>query len=161
LPRPQILEDVKVVPIVFEKRLYQELTEIARARGISVSALIRQIASTYLSSIGKSQQVGGGSPSNAEAQQQVAVEDPPVDPLVEIDLDEISKSIAKLEDKLARVETEVKRKDMRQSEQAYLMGMWNDIKKKYMRIRRQAPKHRAMVISKKLAELKKRIDKLA
>ena len=48
MPRPRVLEKRFVAPIVFDERLYLQLVEVARVRGMSVSALIREIVSNYL-----------------------------------------------------------------------------------------------------------------
>jgi hypothetical protein len=139
-----------------EKSLVDRLEEEAHKRGLSVSRLVEMI---LMHSLGMQ---SSWEPIQSGRGQQASVEDPPqVDPLVEIDIDEINKSLAKLEDKLKKAETTRSRSELRKTEQAYLIGMWNDIKKRYMKIRRQAPKQKTMEISKKLAELKKRIDKLA
>lgn len=160
MPRAKERNLTVIRSFALEKSLVDRLEEEAHKRRISVSRFVEMILIHALSmQIDKHSDCG--STSTADTHQPVAVEDPPVDPLVEIDLDEISKSIAKLEDKLRRAQTTVKRKEMRLTEQSLLLAMWNEIKKKYVRIRRQAPKHRAIEISRKLAELKKIIDKLA
>jgi predicted nucleic acid-binding Zn-ribbon protein len=155
---PRLKErDITVIrSFALEKSLVDRLEEEAHKRGMSVSKLVEMILmhSLGMQSSGESIQSGRN--------QQASVEDPPqVDPLVEIDIDEINKSLSKLEDKLRKAETTRNRSELRKTEQAYLLGMWNDIKKRYMKIRRQIPKQKTIEISKKLAELKKRIDKLA
>jgi ribosomal protein S10 len=152
VPRPKERNLTVIRSFAIEKSLVDRLEEEAHRRGISVSKLVEMILMHTL---------GLETSSNSSARQ-VSVEDPPqVDPLVEIDLDEISKSIAKLEDRLRKAEMTRDKPELKKTEQAYLLGMWNDIKKRYVKIRRQAPKQKAAEISKKLAELKKRIDKLA
>jgi ElaB/YqjD/DUF883 family membrane-anchored ribosome-binding protein len=85
------------VPIVFEERLYEELKKVASSRGISVSALIREIALKYLSSI-----------SNTASSAQVS--DPPADPpqrvdlVVKMDIEELEEEVREVEGAVRRVE---------------------------------------------------------
>jgi len=114
LPRPQVLEDVKIVPIVFEKKLYLELAEVARARGMSVSALIRQIVSSYLSSISKSQQ--GEDPPK--------IDDPQgIDPVVKMDLEEFEEEVSKVEAMLTGIDDAISKA---KSKYADVFDVWLD-----------------------------------
>jgi len=160
VPRPKERNLTVIRSFAMDKSLADRLEEEAHKRGLSVSRLVEML---LMHTLGMYADKSGAEGSlQSRSTQQASVEDPPaVDPLIEIDLDEISKSIAKLEDRLRKAETEKTTRERRKTEQAYLLGMWNDIKKRYVKIRRQAPKQKAMEISKKLAELKKRIDKLA
>jgi len=117
LPRPQVLEDVKIVPIVFEKKLYLELAEAARARGMSVSALLREIVSDYLS---RSKQTGS-KPS------QPAEEDPPgIDLVVKMDMEELDEEVSKVEAMLVSIDDAISKA---QSKYADVFNAWLDSNK--------------------------------
>ena len=120
MPRPQVLEDVKIVPIVFEKKLYLQLAEVARARGMSVSALLRQIVSSYLSSISVSQQ--GEDPPK--------IDDPPnIDPVLKMDLEEFEEEVAKLEKMLTSIDDAISKA---KSKYADVFDAWIDSNKQRM-----------------------------
>ena len=107
MPRPQVLEDVKIVPIVFTKKLYLELTEVAKSRGMSVSALIREIVSDYL---GRSNQ------ASQQPNQQVEEDPPNVDPVVRMDLEELEEEVSKLESVLTSIDDAIKKAQSRYSD---------------------------------------------
>jgi chromosome segregation ATPase len=112
-----VLEDVKIVPIVFEKKLYLDLAEAARARGMSVSALIRIIVSDYLSRI---KQTG-------EKPNQPAEEDPPgIDPVVKMDMEELDEEVSKLEAMLVSIDDAISKA---QSKYADVFNAWLDSNK--------------------------------
>ncbi len=48
MPRPRVLSDPIVVPLVLEKSLYDAAKQVARARRISVSQLVREALRQYL-----------------------------------------------------------------------------------------------------------------
>ena len=100
MPRPRVLEKRFVAPIVFDEKLYLQLSEAARARGMSISALIRQIVTDYLSSISVSQQ--GEDPPK--------IDDPPnIDPVLKMDLEEFEEELARADSALASIERELAR----------------------------------------------------
>ena len=93
-----MLEDVKIVPIVFTKKLYLELAEAAKSRGMSVSALIREIVSDYL---GRSNQA-------SQQPNQPAEEDPfNIDPVIKMDLEEFEEEVSRIESTLTNIEGEI------------------------------------------------------
>jgi polyhydroxyalkanoate synthesis regulator phasin len=102
VPRPPILEDAKVVPIVFEKKLYLELKKEASRRGISVSALIRELVLKHLSSTSSVQASGSPTPSTT---------DPPqgVDPVVQMDIEELAEEIREVEKAVDRVKEQLEK----------------------------------------------------
>jgi dynactin complex subunit len=100
VPRPPVLERPRIVPIVFEERLYDELRKIASSRGVSVSSLIREIVLKYLSSTSSTQSANSLTPSTT---------DPPqgVDPVVKMDIEELAEEIGEVERAVSRVEKQL------------------------------------------------------
>jgi hypothetical protein len=97
MPRPPVLEEAKVVPIVFEKKLYLELKKVASERGVSVSALVREIVLKYLESTSSLQ---ASSLSTSEAA------DPPpgVDPVFKMDVEDFEEELSEVERAISGVE---------------------------------------------------------
>jgi polyhydroxyalkanoate synthesis regulator phasin len=163
-----VLEDVKIVPIVFEKRLYLELAEAAKARGTSVSALIRIIVSDYLS---RSKQTG-------EKPNQPAKEDPPgIDPVIRADVEDFEEEVSRLESTLTNIESEVARnphltkpianpllESIRQNLMSSISNAEDKLKKlrqKYYYLRRVARGYEGLdKLAAKLYDLRKRIRDL-
>jgi hypothetical protein len=101
LPRPRFLEKRFVAPIVFDEKLYLQLTEVARMRRMSISALVRQIVADYLSSMSVNQR-GEDPPSQAGAG------DPPgIDLVIRMDLEDFEEELTKIESALSSVEKEL------------------------------------------------------
>jgi hypothetical protein len=97
MPRPQVLERPKIVPIVFEEKLYVELKRIASSRGVSVSSLIREIVLKYLSSTSSVQVSDPLVPSTI---------DPPlgIDPVVKMDIEDLVEEVSEIERSVSSVE---------------------------------------------------------
>jgi len=49
MPRPRVLKQAKIVPLVFEADLYEKLKEAASSKGLSVSAFVRSLVEKELS----------------------------------------------------------------------------------------------------------------
>jgi hypothetical protein len=97
MPRPQVLERPKIVPIVFEEKLYVELKRIASSRGVSVSSLIREIVLKYLSSTSSVQVSDPLVPS--------AIDPPPgIDPVVKMDIEDLAEDVSEVERSVSNVE---------------------------------------------------------
>jgi len=94
VPRPRVLSDSKVVPIVFERELYLELVKVARAEGISVSALVRLLAMEYLASKKKSSSGG---------------QNPGVDPVIKMDLEDLEEELDRLVETVRGIEADLQR----------------------------------------------------
>jgi hypothetical protein len=91
------LERPRVVPIVFEERLYEELKRVASSRGMSVSALIREIVLKYLGSTSSVQVSDPPATSRA---------DPPpgVDLVAKMDIEELEEELSEVERAVDSVE---------------------------------------------------------
>jgi polyhydroxyalkanoate synthesis regulator phasin len=99
MPRPPVLERPRVVPIVFEEKLYLELRRIADSRGVSVSSLIREIVLKYLGSISTVEADDPPAPGNT-------IDPPPgVDPVVQMDIEELAEEVSEIEKTVLSVES--------------------------------------------------------
>jgi len=94
VPRPRVLSDSKVVPIVFEREMYLELVKIARSEGVSVSALVRMLIGEYLASKKKA---SSGS------------QNPGVDPVVKMDLEDLEEELDRLVETVRGIEVDLQR----------------------------------------------------
>jgi len=94
VPRPRVLSDSKVVPIVFERELYNELVKVARSEGVSVSALVRMLVEEYLATKKKA--------SNGS-------QNPGVDPVIKMDLEDLEEELDKLADAVHSIEVDLQR----------------------------------------------------
>ena len=170
MARPKVLNNAKIVPIIFEGDLYEQLKLEASRMSISVSSLVRQIVSNYLNS---NISAGEGSPG-----------DPPsddVDPLTELDLQYLQDRIARYERSLEKFSNDKKnmldwvnqgkdefsKKNRKEKYDLWykkeyndLYNTWYNLRDRFERLRRKIPKPKAREISKKLADLKKKIDNL-
>jgi hypothetical protein len=170
MARPKQLNNAKVVPIIFEGDLYEQLKLESSRMSISVSSLVRQIVMHYLNSNISAKE---GSP-----------EDPPsdeMDPLTELDLQSLIQKINSYEkyiekfakDKASWIEwinqskDDFSRKNRQEKydkwykkEYNYVYEIWYSLRDKFERLRGKIPKAKAREISKKLADLKKKIDNL-
>jgi len=94
VPRPRVLSDSKVAPIVFERELYLELVKVARAEGVSVSALVRMLVGEYLAS--KKKVPNGG-------------QNPGVDPVIKMDLEDLEEELDRLVETVRGIEVDLHR----------------------------------------------------
>lgn len=168
MPRPRVLEKRFVAPIVFDEKLYLQLVEVARVRGISISALVRQIVADYLSSMSVNQR-GEDPPSQA------GPGDPPdIDPIIKMDLEDFEEELAKVDSALSSVEKELARnphltkpianpllQSMRQGLLSKLSSVEEDLRKlrsKYYSLKRVAGDNGEVEkIAARLYDLRKRI----
>jgi len=104
MPRPRVLKRARVVPLVFEDDLYERLREVAKRRGLSVSAFIRQLVVRELQQapLQTHLQIPSDPLSPTDP-------DPPVDPLVQVQFEEFEEELASLEERLSKLEVAVKR----------------------------------------------------
>jgi polyhydroxyalkanoate synthesis regulator phasin len=102
VPRPPVLERPKIVPIVFEERLYLELRKIASSRGISVSSLIREIVMKYLGSTSSAQADDPPAPSAADPPQSV-------DLVVKMDIEELEEEVGEVEKTVKKIEEQLEK----------------------------------------------------
>jgi len=170
MARPKQLNNAKVVPLVLEGDLYEQLKLEASRMSISVSSLVRQIVMNYLNSY---KNAGEGSPGDPLPDD--------VDPLTELDLqylmqrisryedyvDAFAKKKAKWEEWVNQGKDEFSRKNRKEQfdkwynkEYSDLYDAWYNLRDRFERLRRKLPKQKAREISKKLAEIRKKIDNL-
>ena len=167
MPRPRVLREPRVVPIVFEAELYRKLEAAARARGLSVSAFIRMLVERELRSMQQPEQVQ--IPSDP-----LSHNDPP-DPLMQLEAEEFDAALAKLESETAKLEETVKavaaggrlfrtgfephRQELRERVWNSI-EKWNKMKKWYRALKRDLPRDRASEYSRRLVQVKRRLNGL-
>jgi len=175
MPRPRVLREPRVVPIVFEAELYRKLEAAAKARGLSVSAFIRMIVERELRSMQQPEQVQIPSdPLSPELINNKQAQDPP-DPLAQLEAEEFEGALAKLEGEVAKLEETVKavaagghfvrsgfephRQELR--ERVWnTIEKWNKAKKWYRALRRDLPREKSREYSQRMVELKRRLNAL-
>ena len=165
MPRPRVLREPRVVPIVFEAELYRKLEAAARARGLSVSAFIRMLVERELRSMQQPEQVQ--IPSDP-----LSHNDPP-DPLAQLEAEEFEMELSKLEGRvreLAEVVNAVAGKGYfartgfephRQQliDKAFkLLEKWHEQRRWFYRLKRDLPREKASEFSRRMAELKRRLN---
>ena len=167
MPRPRVLKQSKVVPLVFEAELYERLRDLARSRGLSVSAYVRMLVEREL---GLARQQ-----AQAEGELVSAAEDDPLDPLTEVDVEEFEQQLGRLEGEVAELEKAVDQAVKGGLGYGYFAGSqlselnqlawklterWNTLRRWYYRLRRDLPARRAYRLSSRMASLKKRLNEL-
>jgi len=163
MPRPRVLKNAKVVPIVFEAELYEKLAAAARSRGLSVSAFIRMLVA---------QELGALQRSEAAALEAQPAADPP-DPLLELETEELNARLSQLEEGTSQLEESVKRiaalgHGLRPSLAPHaeelarrawrLLTEWHELKGWFFRLRRDLPRDKAGDLSRRLAQAKRRLN---
>jgi hypothetical protein len=167
MPRPRVLKQSKVVPLVFEAELYERLRDLARSRGLSVSAYVRMLVEREL---GLARQQ-----AQAEGELVSAAEDDPLDPLVEVDVEEFEQQLQRLEGEVAELERAVEQAVKSGHGYGYFSGSqlgelnqlawrlterWQSLRRWYYRLKRDLPARRAYTLSGRMASLKKRLNTL-
>jgi hypothetical protein len=167
MPRPRVLREPKVVPIVFETELYRKLEAAARARGLSVSAFIRMLVERELRSMQQPEQVQ--IPADP-----LSPNDPP-DPLLQLETEEFETELRKMETEVSKLEEVVKAvagkghmvrtgfephiQELRNRVWNYI-ERWNRMKRWHYAMRRNLPQDKVAEHSRKLALLKRRLNEL-
>jgi hypothetical protein len=165
MPRPKVLKNAKVVPIVFEAELYEKLAAAARSRGLSVSALIRMLVARELGALQRSE---------AAALEAQPAADPP-DPLLELEAEELSARLSQLEEGISRLEESAKRVaalgyGLRPSLAPHaeelartawrLLDRWHELKGWFFRLKGDLPRDKAGDLSRRLAQAKRRLNEI-
>ena len=165
MPRPKVLKNAKVVPIVFEAELYEKLVVAARSRGLSVSAFVRMLVEREL-----------GAPQRLETALSGAqpVADPP-DPLLDLETEELSARLSQLEGGISQLEESVKRiaalgygfhpslapHAEELTRMAYrFLDRWHELKGWFFRLKGDLPRDKAGDLSRRLAQAKKRLNEI-
>jgi len=142
MPRPRVLEDRVIVPIVLTSRLKQMSEQAAQAQGVSLSALIRTLLENYL-------QQAGSTPPALEQKN-----DPPTtaNPLMVMDLDAIRDALSAAEKHVEELELTVKplltghtlqsRSHILSSYKSQILSRTRSLKNELYRIKRQYQKIR-------------------
>jgi hypothetical protein len=167
MPRPRVLREAKIVPIVFEAELYRKLESAAKARGLSVSAFIRLLVEQELRSMQQPEQVQV--PADP-----LSHNDPP-DPLAQLEIEEFETELSKMEAEVSKLEDVVKAvagkghmvrtgfephvQELRNRVWNYI-EKWNKMKRWHYAMRRNLQLEKVGAHSKRLAELKKRLNTL-
>jgi hypothetical protein len=175
MPRPRVLKEPRVVPIVFEAELYRKLEAAARARGLSVSAFIRLLVERELRSMQQPERVQvPADPLSPELINSKQTDDPP-DPLVQLEVEEFEAELSKLEKKVERHEEVVNavagkghfaRTGFEPHRQQLLdrtfklINDWHKLKRWYYRLKRDLPENKVAECSRRIAQLKKRLNAL-
>jgi hypothetical protein len=175
MPRPKERNLTVIKCFSIEYSIYTELEARAREHGVSISSLVERIISTYLGNANKIDPQG-----QRNAQGNVKTDDD-IDPLTEIDLQYLYERIGKYErslenfsienkkriDLVNRSNDEATKKYRQESYQNWynreynnLYDTWLDLRASFEKLRRKIPKSKAREISKRLAELKKKVDML-
>jgi hypothetical protein len=165
MPRPRVLREPRVVPIVFEAELYRKLEAAAKARGLSVSAFVRMLVERELRSMQQPERVQV--PADP-----LSPSDPP-DPLLQLEAQEFEAELSKMERRvreleevtnavagkghLARTGFEPHRQKL--LDRAFkLVEKWHEQKRWFYRLRRDLPREKAAEFSRRMADLKKRLN---
>ena len=168
MPRPRVLREKGVVIGVHIEYSYAKLIEeIARRQEKSVSSLLREVIVGWLEGearvrlglqLAAGQEGGGG-------------EEDPLDPLLEVDVEEFEQQLQRLEREVEELEGAVER--ALRGGYGYFSGSplhelnslawkyverWNALKRWYYRLRRDLPPGRAYKLSSRMAQLKKRLN---
>jgi len=170
MPRPRVLREKGVVIGVHIEYSYARLIEeIARRQEKSVSSLLREVIVGWLEGearvrlglqLAAGQEGGGG-------------EEDPLDPLIEVDVEEFEQQLARLEGEVGQLEEAVDR--ALKSGYGYVRGgyaqlsdlnqlawrhveRWNSLKRWYYRLRRDLPPRTAYRLSSRMAALKRRLN---
>jgi hypothetical protein len=167
MPRPKVLREPKVVPIVFETELYRKLEAAARARGLSVSAFIRLLVERELRSMQQPEQV-------QVPPDPLSHNDPP-DPLLQLEVEEFETELSKMETEVEKLEGAVKAvagkgymvrtgfephvQELRNRVWNYI-EKWNKMKRWHYAMRRSLPQDKVSVYSQKLALVKRKLNEL-
>jgi hypothetical protein len=160
-----------VIGVHIEYTYARLIEEIARSRGKSVSALLREVLIKWLEGEARSQlglQVAldpeGGS----------GEDDPGLDPLVEVDVEEFEQQLGRLEEEIGQLESAVDQA-LRSGYGYRLAGpqlgelnslvwrqveRWQSLRRWYWRLKRDLPQGRAYRLSARLAQLKRRLNTL-
>jgi predicted CopG family antitoxin len=172
MARPKQLNNPRVVSIIFEGDIYEELKRIAERQNTSVSSLIRQLVLQYYFDDSNSK---SGDPADPPSNAKDPKEE--IDPLVELELEELSEWIRGFEADLAEYQNMKKNppkpsKNMPeweaknaiakykyelQNKKNSLVSDWQFLKKKFEKLHRRIPKAKEQEISKKLADLKRKL----
>jgi len=181
MPRPREREFTITHCFSMEKWLKDQLELEASEEGISMSRLVERILLDYFERKTK------------ERKKNVAVADPPadppsnarsmqeeIDPLVELELEELNQCIEQYEKEMASFES-YKKATIRipkwltkaeiqsayqkheaeiQKRKRKLTEEWNGLKERYEKLRKKLPKAKATEISRKLASMKKKLNAL-
>jgi len=171
MPRPKTRELTVIKCFSLEYSLYVELEEMARKNNVSVSSFLERIISTYLNIYPQ---------SKSNAQGNVKIDDD-IDPLTALDLQLLQDRIAKYERSIENFSNDKKNmlQWIEQSKDEFtkkhrkekynqwynktynnIYGTWFDLRASFEKLRRKIPKEKAKQMSKKLAELKKKIEML-
>lgn len=168
MPRPRILEMGRVYTVYLDNWIGELLKKQAHERGISISALIREIVIEHL---GKNKK-----PSDQPSQS--AEEDPPgIDPVIRADVEDFEEEVLRLESALTNIESEVARnpyltkpianpllESIRQNLMSSISNAEDKLKKlrqKYYHLRRVARGYEGLdKLAAKLYDLRKRIRDL-
>jgi len=175
MPRPRVLREAKIVPIVFEAELYRKLEAAARARGLSVSAFIRLLVERELRSMQQPEQVQiPADPLSPELINNKQAQDP-LDPLAQLEIEEFETELSKMETEVSRLEEVAKAiagkgymvrtgfephvQELRNRVWNYI-EKWNRMKRWHYAMRRSLQLEKVGAHSKRMAELKKRLNTL-
>jgi hypothetical protein len=175
MPRPRVLREPRVVPIVFEAELYRKLEAAAKARGLSVSAFIRMLVERELRSMQQPERVQvPADPLSPELINSKQTDDPP-DPLAQLEVEEFEMELSKMESEVARLEEVVKAvagkghmvrtgfephvQELRNRVWSYI-ERWNRMKRWHYAMRRNLSRDKVAEHSRKLALLKRRLNGL-
>ena len=168
MPRPAKRRQTVIVTVAMEEELARKLSALAREYGISRSELIERLILEAL-----------GSRSSELAKPQIP-SDPlspsePPDPLAQLEAEEFDTALAKLESETAKLEETVKavaagghfvktgfephRQQLRERVWNSI-EKWNKMKKWYRALKRDLPRDRASEYSRRLVQVKRRLNGL-
>jgi len=166
MPRPSKRKQTVVVAVAMEAELARELSRLAKEYGISRSELIERLIIEALGprSLDKVEpQIPADPPSRS---------DPP-DPLTQLEVEEFEGVLKRMESEVAELEEVVKavagkghfvrtgfEPHRRQLlDKAFkLVGDWHEKKRWFYRLKRDLPSERAAELSRRMVELKKRLN---
>ena len=130
MPRPPLLKNTRIVPIVFEAELYEELKREAQRQGKSVSQLIREISALYLSKVD----------SNTKNPH---LDNSQLDPVVEGDIEDFYIEVCKLEKAIEK--TTLKYRGDISVKLANLQRAYSRLKEEYYKLKRTARNNSKLV----------------
>jgi hypothetical protein len=168
MPRPAKRKQTVIVAVAMEAELVHKLTLLAREYGISRSELIERLIIEAL-----------GSRVLEQAKPQIP-SDPlshndPLDPLVQLEVEEFEAELSKLEGKVGKLEEVVNavagkghfvktgfepHRQQLLDRTFNLINDWHKLKRWYYRLKRDLPENKVAECSLRIAQLKKRLNRL-
>jgi hypothetical protein len=174
MPRPAKRKQTVIVAVAMEAELVRRLTLLAREYGISRSELIERLILEALGSraLEQAKPQIPSDPLSPELINNEQAGDPP-DPLVQLETEEFEAELSKLEGRVRELEEVVNAvagkgyfartgfEPHRQQlvDKAFkLVEKWHEQKRWFYRLRRDLPRERASEFSRRLAQLKRRLN---